>query len=58
MLGVVLSSETSASTGERRLIVQWEYEDSFEGGEDFCFFESLQAEDWYLEDLDSATPQE
>lgn len=53
MLAVVITDEKSPSTNERMLHVQWEYEDSFEGGENFCFLESLQAEDWYLEDLDS-----
>lgn len=50
MLALFCSNSKSVTTGEAKLCVQWEYEDTFEGGEEFCFLESLLAEDWYLED--------
>ena len=55
MLAVFLSSGTSPSTGEQLLEVEWEYEDSLEGGESFNFFESLMATDWYVEDAPKST---
>ncbi len=57
MLAVFLSKGTSSTTRERTLYVEWEYEDIVEGGEEFSFFDSLQAKDWYIEDIDSPACQ-